>query len=86
MAMFDSSARAAQSVGRLARVFWLSLPAALLGLAPAAWAQSYLPVGPQNNVPVATVTAGVTGRGIVLQSSGRAVVDLARFGGGKMRS
>ncbi len=58
MAMFDSSARAAQSVGRLARVFWLSLPAALLGLAPAAWAQSYLPVGPQNNVPVATVTAG----------------------------
>ena len=58
MAMFDSSARAAQGVGRLARVFWLSVPAALLGLAPAAWAQSYLPVGPQNNVPVATVTAG----------------------------
>ena len=34
------------------------LAAALMSGAPTAWAQSYLPVGPQKNVPVATVTSG----------------------------
>ncbi|AVO33970.1 DUF11 domain-containing protein [Ottowia oryzae] len=34
------------------------LAAALMSGAPTAWAQSYLPVGPQKNVPVATVTGG----------------------------